>query len=87
MHRYILGDKPEKREESIEAICRNATRLQILTNDILDITRIESDTLKHNKERFNLKNVITVLLEEHDAQIDNGKVQLFYEPKDIFVSR
>jgi signal transduction histidine kinase len=85
LHSSLLYAQPEIREESIEAICRGATRLQRLTNDILDITRIESNTLKLNKERFNLKHVITALLEEYDTQIDNGKVQLLYEPQDIFV--
>ncbi len=39
-----LIQRHPKREAMIEAIVRNATRLQRLTNDILDVTRIE----KHN---------------------------------------
>jgi signal transduction histidine kinase len=35
----------------ISAAFRNALRLQRLTKDILDIARIESNTLKLNKER------------------------------------
>lgn len=85
LHSNLLYAQREIRQESIEAICRSATRLQRLTNDILDVTRIESHTLKLNKERFNLKDVITVILEEYDAEIDNGKVQLIYESSDIFV--
>jgi signal transduction histidine kinase len=85
LHSSLLFAQHEIREESVEAICRSANRLQRLTNDILDVTRIESHTLKLNKERFNLKDVITGLLEEYDAEIDNGKVQLIYEPQNIFV--
>ena len=85
LHSNLLYAQREIRQESIEAICRSATRLQRLTNDILDVTRIESHTLKLNKERFNLKDVITVILEEYDAEIDNGRVQLTYESSDIFV--
>ena len=56
-----------------------------MTNDILDVTRIEGHTLKLTKERFNLKDIITGLLEEYDAEVDSGRIQLIYEPRDIFV--
>jgi signal transduction histidine kinase len=85
LHSSLLFAQPEIREESIEAIRRSATRLQRLTNDILDVTRIESHTLKLNKEQFNLKDIITGLLEEYDAEVDSGRIQLIYEPRDIFV--
>jgi signal transduction histidine kinase len=85
LHSSLLFDQPELREESIEAIRRSAIRLQRLTSDILDITRIESHTLKLNKERFNLKDIITDLLEEYGAEVDSGRIELIYEPKDIFV--
>jgi signal transduction histidine kinase len=85
LHSSLLFAQPEIREESIEAIRRSATRLQRLTNDILDVTRIESHTLKLNKEQFNLKDIITGLLEEYDAEVDSGRIQLIYESRDIFV--
>ncbi len=85
LHSSLLFAQPELREESIEAIRRSATRLQRLTSDILDVTRIESHTLKLNKERFNLKDIIRDLLEEYDAEVDSGRIELIYEPKDIFV--
>lgn len=85
LHSSLLFDQPELREESIEAIRRSAIRLQRLTSDILDVTRIESHTLKLNKEQFNLKDIITDLLEEYDAEVDSGRIELIYEPKDIFV--
>ena len=42
----LLQRHPEKREEISQAIFRNADRLQRLTNNILDVTKIESQTLK-----------------------------------------
>src|SRR5919199_1950532 len=45
LHSSLLFAQPELREDSIEAIRRSATRLQRLTSDILDVTRIESRTL------------------------------------------
>ena len=40
----LLQYYPEKKDELIEVIRRNAKRLQTLTSDILDVTRIEPDS-------------------------------------------
>ena len=44
--------------DSLEALKRNAVRLKNLTNDNLDVSRIEAGTLKLNKERINLNEKI-----------------------------
>src|ERR671911_616566 len=67
-------------EEMLETILRNANRLHQLTEDILDVTRIESNTLKLKKERFNLNDVIVDAVEDYREQIANGNVKLMYEP-------
>ena len=41
-------------DERIRIISRNATKLQKLTENLLDVTRIESNTLRLNKELFDL---------------------------------
>ena len=46
-----LGEDDKKRE-GVTAIIRNAKRLQRLADDILDVTRIESNTLKIDKEQL-----------------------------------
>ena len=51
--------EPERSKEYLQPILRNARRLQTLTNDILDVTRIESQSLNLNKERVNLDDVIS----------------------------
>jgi signal transduction histidine kinase len=45
-------------DERIGIISRNATKLQKLTDNLLDVTRIESNTLKLNKELFDLNDKI-----------------------------
>jgi signal transduction histidine kinase len=67
----------------LEIILRNANRLHQLTEDILDVTRIESHTLKLRKERFNLNDVMLDVIEDYREQIANGNnsnVKLMYEP-------
>jgi two-component system, OmpR family, sensor histidine kinase VicK len=72
--------------EEIEAIYRNAVRLQKLTNDILDVSRIESQTLNLDKEVFDLNELMQRIVQDyksylrrHSNSISNtkGPVQLF----------
>jgi two-component system, OmpR family, sensor histidine kinase VicK len=63
----------------IEAIQRNAARLHRLTNDILDVSRIESHTLKLNKERFNLRELISNIAKDFASQNSSASVQLIYK--------
>jgi signal transduction histidine kinase len=55
-------------EEAIDAISRNAIRLQHLTNEILDVSQIEGHRLKLNKERFNLNELIYNALKDIKSQ-------------------
>jgi signal transduction histidine kinase len=58
-----------KHKEIVEIIARNAKRLQRLTDDILDITRIEGKSLKLNKQRFVLSETIREIIQ--DLNIEN----------------
>jgi signal transduction histidine kinase len=58
----LLRRHHERRDEMIQAICRNAERLQRLANDILDVTRIESKTLTLNKEKFSLSDLLSNII-------------------------
>ncbi len=70
--------------EILEIILRNANRLHELTDDILDVTRIESQTLKLRKERLNLNDAILSAIEDYRKQIANGNgdvnLRMIYEP-------
>jgi signal transduction histidine kinase len=69
----------------IEVIYRNAFRIQKLTKDILDVTRIESHTLKLSKTRFNLKDVILDAIEDTKLKIQpecGNKVKLEFKNRD-----
>jgi signal transduction histidine kinase len=70
----------EEQREMLEVILRNANRLLQLTEDILDVTRIESHTLKLRKERFNLNDAILDVIGDDRKQITNANVKVMYEP-------
>ena len=75
----------ENLRSHVKVIERNAKRLQGLTNDILDVTRIESHTLKLNKGKFNLNDVITNCINDVIINNNGKNVKLSYEPRDIIV--
>jgi signal transduction histidine kinase len=62
--------------DSLEALKRNAIRLKNLTNDILDVSRIEAGTLILNKERINLnekiRNVVKDILNTNAQVSEKG---------------
>ncbi|HZD34918.1 MAG TPA: HAMP domain-containing sensor histidine kinase [Nitrososphaeraceae archaeon] len=62
----------DKQKELIEIIARNARRLQRLTEDILDVTRIEGRTLKLNKQKFLLVKIIREMLGDYNTNIMNS---------------
>jgi len=82
----LLQKHPERREEMIQALSRNAARLQTLTDDILDVTRIESETLMLKIEPLDIGDLLSSIIEDYRNQIeknnDNLELQYHYfEPK------
>jgi signal transduction histidine kinase len=91
---FIRPKVNDKEREYMDVIIRNAKRLQRLTENILDVTKIESQSLKLDKERFNLNDIIINSLDDiilnrefKNKRIDanSGYIKLLYRPKDIFV--
>ncbi len=68
----------QQTQSFIDGMYRNAFRIQKLTKDILDVTRIESDTLRLNKIKFDLKEVILDAIEDTKLMFpsESNKVNL-----------
>jgi two-component system sensor histidine kinase VicK len=62
------GDIKQYRE-LLDVINRSAKKLQRLTEGVLDVSRIESQTLKLNKNQFNLKELILHTLSDSKAEL------------------
>jgi signal transduction histidine kinase len=74
--------KDEKQLEILEVIIRNAKRLKRLTDNLLDITKIESQSLMLNKEKFNLNILMSEFLKDYvDKQKKQQKVKIVYDFK------
>jgi two-component system sensor histidine kinase VicK len=75
----LIRRHPERRDEMLDAIERNAVRLQSLTNNILDVSRIDSQTLKLNKEKFDINEKIRDVV--NDLKTRHGADITFADPK------
>ncbi|MFL6412922.1 MAG: ATP-binding protein [Nitrososphaeraceae archaeon] len=65
--------RDDESRELIHTIFRSAKRLQRLSQDILDVTRIESGLMNLNKQRFDLNEVISCTIDDYRNQIKNSK--------------
>jgi signal transduction histidine kinase len=70
----------------LDIIVRNAKRLQALSENILDITKIESKTLKLNKEKFNINekisNVIADIKSKEEGQGED-KIAIIFDEQEV----
>ena len=83
----IKCNKMKKNQELIisreyfEMMARNAKRLEGLAHGILDVSRIESETLKLNKEKFNINEKIRNVVYDIVKSSKDGIEITFIEPK------
>jgi signal transduction histidine kinase len=87
----IMYSKIKDRDqlELLNIIIRNAKRLKRLTDNLLDVTKIESQSLTLNKEKFNLNILISEVLKDyankHKNQLMVKIVYDFKRKEDIIV--
>ena len=72
-------------EEQIQLIIRNAKRLDRLASDILDVTKIESNSLKLEKAYFDINDVLSNSVRDIQNQVCSGDIgttdiKIIYEP-------
>lgn len=78
----------EELDDSLNLINRNAERLKRLSEDILDVTKIESESLILNKARINLNDVISGAVQDiEENQVGNKGIEILFEsePDVIFL--
>jgi two-component system sensor histidine kinase VicK len=72
----LLKYYPQRRDELIGIIQRNAKRLQTLIGNILDVTRIESQTLVLNKEQFDIRDLVSSVIEDYKDRTKGSNIKL-----------
>ncbi|HEV8405242.1 MAG TPA: sensor histidine kinase [Nitrososphaera sp.] len=81
----LQDDSIPSSPEDYEAIARNAKRLQRLTEDILDVTRIEAGNLTLRREKFFVDEVINSAIKDAKSQQPNSTLPFVYEPKGLVI--
>ena len=73
----ILRSRTKDVEEIklLEVVGRSARRLQRLTEDILDVTRIENQSLNLKKERFNLNDMIVNAIDDITTNKESSRIK------------
>ena len=79
-----------QQQELLDIVVRNAKRLNRLSDEILDVTKLETQTLELKKEQFNLNDVILNAMD--DIVLGSSKnaspiprLRLSYEPRHILL--
>ena len=90
----ILESQLGERGEEMKVIARNARRLERLTQDILDVSRIESGALTLNIQTIDLDEAISSIIIDYRNNVSDvirtenakkEKVKINYEPKKLMV--
>ena len=68
-------------EQYFDIIIRNARRLEKLTEDILDVSRIEGNNLQLSKSNFDLNRTIQQLVEDHQKEAADKNVKVILDFK------
>lgn len=85
-HDNNLSQNSNQYGQLLDVIIRNAARLHRLTEAVLDVTRIESRTLKLDKEIFDVNDVIINAIDDLVLSSEFNKgVQLLYQPRNVFI--
>lgn len=71
--------------DMLKALTRNAYRLQSLITDILDVARIESDSLIIEKGKLNLTDLVTTVIEDakNQVEVSGKKIKISYFHKQM----
>jgi two-component system sensor histidine kinase VicK len=88
LSQVLLSKKDDKgySEKLLHVINRNAERLQQLIEDILDVTKIESQSLHLKNERFSLNDLILSVISEYKTQIkrEQNHIKISFLPRENF---
>lgn len=70
--RDLHSDKVDKREDDLNVIVGETERLTLLVNDILELSKLESNVINIEFEKFNLKQMINSLINKFDILKNDG---------------
>ena len=87
MVRDITYKDKEKREQNLNVIIEETDRLNLLVNDILDLSKMESGILELNIEKFNLVELVNDILKRYEILGEKENYKFIFEyDKDAYIN-
>ena len=82
----ILVSEPHTNEEYLKLIMQNATRIQKLLTNLTDMAKIDNDSFRLTKEKFNLDALVSTVIQDFKSQISRSKknLNIVYDAKSQF---
>jgi PAS domain S-box-containing protein len=74
--KHTLGDITEEQKKALEVVLRNTNRLDSLIQDILDISRLESGTMKFIPEKTDVMKMINEVAETMQTSADVKRIKI-----------
>ena len=73
-YEFEEADKKEiiLKKEYFERLVRSTNRLDRLASEILDVTRIDDQSLRLKKEHFSLNEIVIDAIEDHRRQLEKS---------------
>ncbi|MBR3994441.1 MAG: HAMP domain-containing histidine kinase [Clostridia bacterium] len=84
----VMRDIPgENSPENVQAIMDEATRLSLLVNDLLDISKLQSGTSDVTKETFNLTETVRNIISRFDRLNEHGGYNIVFDAsEDVYIN-
>lgn len=75
----------DKREKNLNTIIEEVDRLNLLVEDILDLSKIQSKSVELNIEKFNLNELIKEIINKFEILCEKDGYVISYEGFDIYI--
>ena len=85
--RDVTNKDSEKMNKNLNTIIEETDRLNILVNDILELSKIKSNSTPLNIEQFDLNELIKTIITRYDIYIEKENYKIIYkEQKNIIIN-
>ena len=85
MIRDLSGSNPEKRNQHLEVIIEETDRLNLLVNDMLNMSRMQSKNITIDPEEFSLTEITKTLLSSYDIYSEQEGYSFTFNCKHDFM--
>lgn len=74
-----INQNKEKRQENMNIIIEETDRLTLLVNDILNLSKLQSETYELKLEKFDINELIKAIIKRYKVLIKDEKYNFIYE--------